>query len=101
MLQPAVLAARAARAARPLRLEPHLVHLTRDDVGLSGDLRQPEAVDDVGGVQPDTPRYADGQMPLVGGDEAELRMTGLAVAHFPPPLMSGHVERERRRAGRM
>ena len=66
VLQPAVFAAHARETCPDLsRLEPRLVHLPGNDVHLSRDLREPEAVDHVGAMQPHAHRLADREVDLV------------------------------------
>ena len=51
VLRPAVLRALTEKHAGPLRVHPHLVDAIRNQVGLAGQLRNPEAVVGVGGKQ--------------------------------------------------
>ena len=80
VLRAAIFGALADEEPFFLRLEPHRIHPARDQVGLAGQTRNPEAVADVGGLQgqvdrPIVPVLARGDMQFVGGGEAE----GLAL----------------------
>src|SRR5215471_281950 len=70
------------------RLDPHMVDLVRDHVHLARELGNPEAVDDVDGLEGDEggsglSSVAHRHVELVGGDHAEL-----GIANFPPPLVA-------------
>src|SRR6266446_6858616 len=87
VLEATVLGALADIPARLLRVDPDPVGLVRDDVHLPGELGNPEAVNDISGLERDegrgrVRRVADRHVELVGGDDAKLR-----VADLPPPLV--------------
>ena len=70
-----------------MRIHPHLVDAVRNQVGLAGELRNPEAVVGVGGQQLQERRsrprrIAHRNVQLVGRDDAERR-----IAVLPPELM--------------
>src|SRR5690242_6353291 len=90
VLMTAILGALTVVDARLIRLEPGDVGLTRNSVGLPGELRHPERMNHIlpGEAEPD--RLADRNMQLVCGREAALRRL-CVVARFPPPLMTGDV----------
>src|SRR5215467_11256922 len=95
VLDAAVLRALADVGPGTGRLDPHVVDLVRDHVHLARELGNPEAVDDVDGLEGDEgrgglSRVAHRHVELVGGDHAELGITNL-----PPPLVAddGHFDR--------
>jgi hypothetical protein len=67
-----------------------------DHVLLAVEVGDPEAVDDVGGVEEDLDGAADGDVDLVGGGEdvAGLGEELLAVLDFPPPLVADDLDGE-------
>jgi hypothetical protein len=82
------------------RLDPGPVGLAGDDVGLAGELRDPEAVNHVGGLERDErarrPRgVADRDVQLVGRHDPQLR-----IANLPPPLVPHHRDLDRVAGGR-
>lgn len=69
-------------------LHPHGVDAIGDEVGLAGELRNPETVVGVSRTQGDERRramrrIADGNVEFVGGDDTKSRIT-----EFPPELMT-------------
>ena len=87
MLRAAILRALAEKDARLMRVQPHFVDAIRNEVCLSGKLRNPETVVGVGGKQLQVRGRTHGNMQLVRCDNAECWIT-----KFPPKLMSddGH-----------
>ena len=101
VLGPAVLRALPEVQPRLLGVDPHLVHAVRDEVRLARQTRDPEAVRDVGGEQPEecrrrAGRVADRHVQLVRRDDPQR-----GIPELPPPLMAdrGDVERRRRPGG--
>jgi hypothetical protein len=94
VLQPAEFGALPTINAGVLGGELQLVLLAGDEVHLSRQARDPEAVDDIGRfeLQPHglTRRNAD----FVCGDEALMRTVGF-VANLPPPLVSDDLDDQR------
>ncbi|OIQ70935.1 hypothetical protein GALL_474520 [mine drainage metagenome] len=82
-----------------VRLQPGIVIETGDDIHLARQLRYPERVDDIGGCQVDTHGLADRNMDFVSGGK-DTRWLVTVVSDFPPPLVCGHVERQRWRTRR-
>src|SRR5262245_10363274 len=80
------------------RREPHRVLVIRDDVGLAGEPRHPEAVHDVGRLERHVGRRAHRNVHLVRGGDAQVR-----ILELPPPLVTHHAHAERvgRRDGRL
>jgi len=70
--------------------EPQHVRLAGDDVLLPRELRHPEAVHDVVGLQTDLERLPDGHVDLVGGHDA-----GVRIGNAPPPLLADDVDPQR------
>ena len=93
VLQPAELRAFALERARPRRRQQEPVDAPGDDVDLSIQLRQPDAVDHIvrGPEDVDPRRRRD--VELVGGHGGRAR-----VANLPPPLVPDDVHSHRRRA---
>ena len=74
--------------ARCLRINPHCVDVIRDEIRLSRQLRNPEAMVNIGGRELEECRFrcritAHGYVEFVGGDDTVLR-----VPEFPPKLMA-------------
>ena len=65
MLEPAILGALAAIDAGPVGLDHHAIDPARNHVGLTGEVGNPEAVDDVVGAQQQLDRLAGRQPQLV------------------------------------
>src|SRR6266852_1716427 len=90
VLRPAVL--RALPQVEPClaRLDPHLVRVVWNQIGLAGEARHPEAVVGIRREQVEEGRLADGQVQLVRGDDLQPR-----VPILPPELVAddGHLER--------
>src|SRR6266404_774393 len=87
VLETIELGALADVPARLLRVDPYPVGLVRDDVHLPGELGNPEAVNDISGLERDegrgrVRRVADRHVELVGGDDPQPR-----IADLPPPLV--------------
>src|SRR5215468_3690806 len=98
VLDAAVLRALADVGPGTGRLDPHMVDLVRDHVHLARELGNPEAVDDVDGLEGDEgwgglSGIAHRHVELVGSDHAEL-----GIANLPPPLVAddGHFHGVRR-----
>src|SRR5439155_9835697 len=87
VLEPAELSALPSIDPCVARLDGHVVDATGDHVGLARELRHPEAVEDVRGAETKLDRLADGDVDVVRGDHALLR-----VANLPPPLMSDDID---------
>src|SRR5215813_5243736 len=92
VLDAAILCALADVGPGTGRLDPHMVDLVRDHVHLARELGNPEAVDDVDGLEGDEgwgglSGIAHRHVELVRGDHAEL-----GIADLPPPLIAndGH-----------
>src|SRR5262249_24966549 len=83
VLRAAELGAGALEAAGALGRDPHDVGPRGDGVLLVAEARHPEAVDDVGTVDFEPERHADGHDQLVGGDDP---LRGVLV--LPPPLVA-------------
>ena len=99
VLSAAVLGTLADVHAGFVWLHPHGVDAIGDEVGLAGELRNPEAVVGVSRTQGDERRgamrwIADGNVEFVGGDDTKRRIT-----EFPPELMTdgGHFNGAGRR----
>ena len=90
MFEPAVL--RTLTPERPFLGGLHLPHvvLAGDHVDLATELRHPEAVNDVVGVDTDLEGPAHGDVYLVGGGEVQV-----GVLHRPPPPFADHFDPER------
>src|SRR5262249_20965154 len=95
VLRPAILGAIAEVRASLLRLDPHPVDAGRDQVGLPGELRDPETMYDVRRFESQgcdlTPvRFADWDVQLVRRDNAQI-----GIVKLPPPLApdSRHLQR--------
>src|SRR4051794_25105063 len=87
VLKSAELGALAAIDSRFLNGEPGRILLSRDEIHLARQTGYPEGVDDIRRVECQLHDSAEGDMNLVGGDEAVARHAVL-VAHLPPPLMT-------------
>ncbi len=92
MLPPAIFHALAAIDAWCVGAQPGRVLLARDQVGLAGQQRHPERVDDVGRAQHEADRAADGDVDLVRRLE-DRRAVLVLVGDLPPPLVRGDVDR--------
>ena len=108
MLRAAILGALADEQALLVRLEPQVIRAPRDQVGLPGQARHPEAMADVRRLQCQVhrPRHAvlaGRYVQLVGRDDAQVLPVVLVVDVLPPPLVAddGHVERLRARRRRV
>src|SRR4051812_23880523 len=100
MLATAILGTLADEQAGLVRLEPHEVGTTRDQVGLPRQPGDPEAMTYVGRFQ----RQIDGaglpvltrrDVQLVRRREGELPAVVLIVRELPPPLAPGDRDEER------
>ncbi len=94
VLDPAELRALADVRARSLRREPQDVVLAGYEVDLARELRHPEAVDHVVGIEMDLHRPARGQVDLVG-----RRVLRPGIADRPPPALADDLDLERVRLG--
>ena len=74
--------------------EPRRRGMPRDEILFAVNIRNPEAVDNVAGLQLQLHRLSDGYVNLVcsGHDLARLRVL---IFHFPPPLVSRDFDRKR------
>jgi hypothetical protein len=86
VLRSAILRALAEIDSRPQRVEPHLVHAIRNQVGFATEFRNPEAVVGVGGekLQEGGRRMrgiACRNVQLVCSDDTKFR-----ISEFPPEL---------------
>jgi hypothetical protein len=77
--------------ARRVCPQPELVVMPRDEILLATEVRRPEAVDHVVGVEPDQRGAADRKVNLVRESHAVLRYR-ILILHLPPPLVSGDAD---------
>ena len=87
VLDAAELGALAPVGARRLGREAQHVVLAGDHVDLAGQLRHPEAVDHVVGVEPDLDRLAGREVDLVG-----RREPGVGIGDIPPPPLGDDLD---------
>ena len=89
----AVLRALAAEHARLIRAQAQVRGAARDHVHLAAEVRHPEAMDDVGGLQREEDGTAGGNADLVGGGDRGPPV--LRIGDAPPPLLAHHLDAER------
>jgi len=68
--------------------------LSSDEVHLAGQARDPEAVNDVGGLELHRDGLPNRHADLIRGYKTQMRTIGL-VLNLPPPLMTGDLYRRR------
>src|SRR4051794_33038784 len=98
MLKTAIFSALAAIDAGLACLQPQCIALPRDDIGLAGQLWDPEGMDDICADERKADRPSHRDMDLVGGGEISRWRAG-EIADFPPPLVAGHLDRKGRLVG--
>ena len=96
MLEAAELGALAAVDAGLVGAERMRRGAARDQVLLAGEVRHPEAVDHVVGVQRDDDRAGRPARGSRWRCRTIARRVGVVVAHLPPPLVAGDLERAAR-----
>src|SRR5476649_502025 len=99
MLRTAKLRALPAIDAGSIGLKPLFVGLAWNRLGLAGQPGYPERVDNIGAFQLEPHGFTGGNMDLVGGDEMRRCVGRVVVSDFPPPVVSGHRDRQRRGFG--
>src|SRR6185503_2285062 len=99
VLESAELRTLRAIHSRPICADPCLCVMPRDQVALPSEVWHPEAVNDIVRVELDEHPLSNRQMNLVREPHSTLRDRVL-ILDLPPPLVPGHVDRERWRSVR-
>src|ERR1700694_538488 len=90
MLRPAILRALPQVEPRLARLDPHLIRVVGNQVGLAGQARHPEAVIGIGGERGEEGALANWHMQLICGDYFVARVPILPPEPVPD---DSHLER--------
>ena len=94
MLMTAEFSALPAICARLVRLEPHRILVSRNQIALAMEVRGPKAVNHVYRRCLDHHRLSHGNMNLIRRDYCLISLCGF-VSNFPPPLVADNVNSDR------